>query len=295
METLKDNLKKINAEVHTVLRELLPPAEGIEASLIDAMEYATLDGGKRLRPFLVLKTSEMFNVSKDSALRTAAAVEMIHCFSLIHDDLPAMDNADIRRGKPSCHVQFGESTAILAGDSLQSLAFEVLADEKTHSDPRVRVELVRALAKASGYQGMSGGQMIDLATENQKLDMGSIIRLLRLKTGELFAFSCESGAILANTSAESRHALHAYAHDFGLAFQIVDDLLDETGTEQELGKPTGSSSVLGKATLVNLLGIDKAKEQARILVNQAITHLDYFDSEADPLREIAQFILDRRS
>ena len=276
-----ESLVRMNAAaVEDKLRQLLPMAEGPEARLLEAMTYSTLAGGKRLRPFLVTASSEMFGVARECALRVAAAVEMVHTYSLVHDDLPCMDDDALRRGKPTTHIAFDEATAVLAGDALLTLAFKVLAEAETHSDPEVRCELTRTLAAAAGCQGMVGGQMIDLEAENQTLDVGAITRLQRLKTGGLIAFSCESGAILGKAPRQLRHALHAYAHDLGLAFQIADDLLDSQGTAEKLGKAVGKDGAKGKATMVALLGPDCARTQAEMLARQAAAHLEPFAEKA---------------
>jgi farnesyl diphosphate synthase len=259
------------------------------------MRYAALGPGKRLRPFLVMTSAGIFDVSEESALRVAAAIEMVHCYSLIHDDLPAMDDDDLRRGQPTVHIKFDEATAILAGDALLTNAFEVLADPATHANGMVRCELVTAIAKAAGSHGMVGGQMIDLLSENMELDIGAIARLERLKTGEIIAFSCCAGAILARAGKDAHFALHAYAHDLGLAFQIVDDLLDAEGSEAELGKRVGKDADAGKATFVSLLGVERARDRARMLSQQAVAHLDIFGDKADLLRATAQFVVERRT
>ncbi len=260
------------------------------------MRYAALAPGKRLRPFLVLATASLFSVGTDAGLHTAAAVELIHAYSLVHDDLPAMDNSDLRRGRPTCHKAFDEATAILAGDGLLTMAFELLAMPETHGDPAVRIELVSNLAKAAGAAGMVGGQMIDLVAEHDpNLSIGEITRLQRLKTGALIAFSCEAGAILGKAAPEQRRALTGYAHDLGLAFQIADDLLDLEGTEQDVGKSVNRDAAAGKATFVTILGVEGARQQAQTLIGQAIEHLGVFDQAADLLRSCARFVVERRS
>jgi farnesyl diphosphate synthase len=280
----------------TVLDKLLVRPEGPEARVVEAMRYSALAPGKRLRPFLVLASAQLFSVSRRSALQAAAAVELVHAYSLVHDDLPAMDNSDLRRGRPTCHKQFDEATAILAGDGLLTYAFEVLAQPDTHGDPAVRCELVTALAQAAGAAGMVGGQMIDLLAENDPtLDIGAITRLQRLKTGALIAFSCEAGAILGKAGREQRHALRGYAHDLGLAFQIADDLLDIEGSAAETGKPVGSDAAAGKATFVTILGLERARAQAAALIRQAVAHLDLFEKKADLLRQAADFVINRRT
>jgi farnesyl diphosphate synthase len=277
-----------------VLERLLVVPGGLEARVYEAMRYAALAPGKRLRPFLVLASARLFGVARRCALQVAAAIEMVHAYSMVHDDLPAMDDSDLRRGRPTCHKQFDEATAVLAGDGLLTAAFEVLAHPDTHGDPVVRCELVAALAAAAGAAGMVGGQMIDLLAEHQSLDIGAITRLQRMKTGALIAFSCEAGAILAKAPAEARTALRGYAHDLGLAFQIADDLLDVEGSEAETGKPVGADAVAGKATFVSILGVERARAQAELLIRQAVAHLDLFGQRAELLREAARFVIARR-
>jgi farnesyl diphosphate synthase len=277
------------------LERLLVVPPGLESRVYDAMRYSALAPGKRLRPFLVLASASLFGVARRCALQVAAAIEMVHSYSLVHDDLPAMDNSDLRRGRPTCHKQFDEATAVLAGDGLLTTAFEVLADPDTHGDPAVRCELVTALAAAAGPAGMVGGQMIDLIAEHQSLDIGAITRLQRMKTGSLIAFACEAGAILAKAPGEVRIALRGYAHDLGLAFQIADDLLDVEGSEAETGKPVGADEIAGKATFVSILGVERARAQAELLVRQAVAHLDLFEQRAELLREAARFVVTRRT
>ena len=261
------------------------------------MRYSAMGGGKRMRGFLVLEGARQFNVSRTAALRVAAAVEMIHAYSLVHDDLPAMDNDDLRRGKPTCHIAFDEATAILAGDALQCHAFTILADEETHPDPAVRIELVRAISRAAGPRGMCGGQMLDMMAEQGAvpLEEAAIGRLQTLKTGKLIEVSAEAGAILGKAPMQQRHALLSYGRDLGAAFQIADDVLDATASVEEAGKATGKDAGAGKATLVGLLGLDRARMQAERLVAQARTHLDPFGERADMLRALADFTISRRS
>ncbi len=277
-----------------VLDRLLAAPPGLEARVYDAMRYSALAPGKRLRPLLVLAGARLFGVSRRSALQVAVAIEMVHAYSLIHDDLPAMDNSDLRRGRPTCHKEFDEATAVLAGDGLLTMAFAVLSDPDTHGDPAVRCELVSALATAAGAAGMVGGQMIDLIAETRRLDIGAITRLQRMKTGALIAFACEAGAILAKAAPELRTALRGYAHDLGLAFQIADDLLDVEGSAAETGKPVGADAVAGKATFVSILGVDRARAQAELLVGQAVAHLELFEDRAELLRQVARFVVNRR-
>ena len=295
MGEIERALSESARSVTKVLNGLMPEQTAPERQLIDAMRYATLGGGKRLRPFLVISAAQLFGVAEDRALRVGAAVEMVHCYSLVHDDLPAMDDDELRRGMPTCHVKFGEAAAILAGDALLTMAFEVLADEPTHTDARVRALLVLELARAVGAHGMVGGQMLDLVAGHHDLDMPEVARLQRLKTGMMIGFACESGAILAKAPDEARHALHNFAHDLGLAFQIADDLLDAEGDEREMGKKARKDGEAGKATFVSLMGVERARTQARMIAEQAVNHLDPFDHRADPLRQITEFVVERRA
>ena len=294
-EDLLAELSRGAEAVTGVLDNILAETSGHENRVVEAMRYASLSGGKRVRPFLVCATAALFDVEGSRALRAAAAVELIHCYSLVHDDLPAMDDDELRRGQPTCHIAFDEATAILAGDALLTKAFEVLADEKTHAEPSIRSTLVKVLARASGHEGMVGGQIIDLYAENHDLDVSEIMRLQRMKTGALIAVSCDIGALMGKASEEARHHLRGYAHDIGLAFQIVDDLLDVSGDEAEVGKKTQKDADAGKATFVSLLGVDEASEQALMLSQQAQEHLVIFGEKADPLRALATFIVERRS
>ena len=281
--------------VETAIDSLLPPVEGAEARLLEAMRYATLGGGKRLRGFLAMESAALFTVSETCAARVGAAIEMVHAYSLVHDDLPAMDDDDLRRGKPSCHRAYDEATAILVGDALQTRAFEVMADPDTHSDPQARCELVASLAAAVGARGMVGGQMIDMLTEGKDLDAAQVTRLQALKTGRLIQFSAESGAILGRAAPMQRHHLAAYGRDLGAAFQIADDLLDVEGTEAEIGKTAGKDAEAGKATMVAVLGVERARQQAEMLARQAAGHLESFGERADLLRALADFVVSRRS
>lgn len=261
--------------------------------LYEAMRHAAIGGGKRMRPLLTVATAEMFNVDRQRALRVATAIECIHVYSLIHDDLPAMDNDDMRRGKPTVHKAFDEATAVLAGDALHALAFEILADDATSLDPFVRAELVLELARASGPGGMAGGQMMDLAAEHQSFDLPTVTRLQQLKTGALISVSVEAGAILGRIPPEGRTGLRGYARDIGLAFQIADDILDVEGDADVAGKTLNKDMAAGKATFLSLLGLDRAREQARMLVDQAIGHLHGFGQEADLLRAVARYVIER--
>ncbi len=284
-------------EIDEALDMLLPPIEGDEARLYDAMRYAAMGGGKRLRGFLVLETAKQFGVGRSSALRVAAGIEMMHAYSLVHDDLPAMDDDALRRGKPTAHLAFDEATAILAGDALQAQAFSAMADDDTHPDPWVRAELCRCLARAAGARGMCGGQMLDMLAEQatSPLDEAAIGRLQLLKTGKLIEFSAEAGAILGKAPSAQRHALAAYGREIGAAFQIADDLLDATATPDETGKATGKDAGANKATLIGVLGLERARAHAERLVEQAQAHLAPFGERADLLRELAQYAIERRS
>jgi farnesyl diphosphate synthase len=281
------------SQVERMMDLLLPKVDDAEAPLLEAMRSSSLGGGKRLRPFIVQQSAALFGVDSRCATRVGAAVEFMHCYSLVHDDLPAMDDSDLRRGKPSCHKQFDDATAVLAGDALQSLAFQVLAAPETHSDAMVRCELVSALAKAAGAPGMAGGQMIDLLAETEEFDIGAITRLQRMKTGEIFAFCATAGAIMGRGSKRQFHALHNYAQELGLAFQIADDLLDLEGNVEDTGKPTGQDVAAGKATVVSVLGPERARAQAGLLSEQAVGALDMWDESADLLRDVARFIVQR--
>ncbi len=288
-------MSRVAGVVENELESLMPAVEGAESRLVDAMRYATLGGGKRLRAFLVMETANLFSVSETCAARVAASVEMLHAYSLVHDDLPAMDDDDLRRGKPSTHKAFDEATAILAGDALQTRAFEVLAEHDTHSDPEARCELVAALAAAAGARGMAGGQMIDMVTEGQVLDAPAVTRLQTLKTGRLIQFSAEAGAILGRAQHRQRHQVAAYGRDLGAAFQIADDLLDVEGTTEETGKTAGKDAAAGKATMVAVLGPEMARAHADMLARQAAEHLDGFGDQAALLRALAAFVVKRRS
>ncbi len=281
--------------VEATLREIFSEtAAHTPERLIDAMAYGALGGGKRFRPFLALSSAAIFDVARANAARTAAATECIHCYSLIHDDLPAMDDDDTRRGRPSVHIAYDQATAILAGDALLTLAFEILADSRTHADAKIRTELATWMARAAGARGMAGGQMLDLEAENHDYSETEIRRLQALKTGALICFSCESGAILGNAGKSHRQALAKFGEAIGAAFQIKDDLLDIEGKASEVGKATGKDSRSGKATLVALLGLDRARAELESLTRQAIAALEKFDERADPLRAAARFNIDRR-
>ncbi|MFA7586811.1 MAG: polyprenyl synthetase family protein [Novosphingobium sp.] len=290
---LPEALRRIAADVDSLFDALLPVPEDARARLVEAMRYAAIGGGKRLRPLLVTATAAMFGVDRAPALRAAVAVESIHVYSLIHDDLPCMDDDALRHGKPTVHKAFDEATAVLAGDALHAFAFEVLADTATSGDPFTRIELVTALGHASGGQGMAGGQMMDIVAEREPFDLGSITRLQQLKTGALLTASVEMGAILGRVPPEGRTHLRGYSRDIGLAFQIIDDLLDHEGDEAVAGKALRKDAQAGKQTFVSLLGAERAREQAHILVDQAVSHLGNHGAEADLLRSLARFIVER--
>jgi farnesyl diphosphate synthase len=291
--SLEPALAQIGADIDRLFGALLAVPPDPRARLYEAMRYAAIGGGKRLRPLLVVAAASLFHVDRERALRVGLAVECIHVYSLIHDDLPSMDDDDLRRGKPTLHRAFDEATAILAGDSLHALAFEVLAEEATHEDPFVRVELIAELARASGPAGMAGGQMMDLVAEETSLDLAAVTRLQQLKTGALIGFCLEAGGIMGRLPAEGRRPLRGFARDVGLAFQITDDILDVEGLEERTGKRVGKDDAAGKETFVSLLGLERARQQAEVLVAQAIQHLHGFGSEADLLRAIARFAIER--
>jgi farnesyl diphosphate synthase len=291
--SLKPALDGVAADIDRLFGILLAVPADPRARLYEAMRYAAIGGGKRLRPLLVVAGCALFHVDRQRALRAGLAVECIHVYSLIHDDLPCMDDDDLRRGKPTVHKAYGECIAILAGDSLHALAFEVLADEATHEDPFVRAELIAELARASGPSGMAGGQILDLVAEDMNLDIAAITRLQQLKTGALIGFCLEAAAIMGRIPPEGRTSLRGYARDVGLAFQIADDLLDVEGEEEKTGKRVGKDGAAGKETFVSLLGVDRARQQADLLVGQAIEHLQGYGAEADLLRAIARFAVER--
>ena len=290
---LDQEIASIMAAVDRSFDLLLAVPADPRARLYDAMRHAAIGGGKRMRPLLVSAAARLFNVSDDAALRVGCAIEAIHVYSLIHDDLPCMDDDDMRRGKPTVHKAFDEAIAVLAGDSLHALAFEWLAEDETHPDPFVRSELILEIGKAAGPSGMAGGQMMDLAAETEQFDLQTVTRLQQLKTGALIAVSVEAGAILGRVPPEGRVHLRAYARDIGLAFQIADDLLDVEGDAQVTGKAVGKDQAAGKATFLSLLGVERAREQAKMLVNQAIAHLGTYGAEADLLRAIARYVIER--
>ena len=292
---LRPALERMAKDVDILFDTWLTVPGDSRAKLYEAMRYAAIGGGKRLRPMLLVAASEVFNVDRDSAMRAGFAVECIHVYSLIHDDLPCMDDDDMRRGKPTVHKQFDEATAVLAGDCLLALAFEILGEEATHPDPFVRAELMAALAQASGPSGMGGGQMMDLEAENRTLDLPAVTRLQQLKTGALMGFCLEAACILGRIPPENRTHLRGYARDLGLAFQIADDLLDVEGDEEMAGKKLGKDEEAGKATFVSTMGKEQARARAEMLVQQAIGHLRIFEGRAKMLKELAEYVLARRA
>jgi farnesyl diphosphate synthase len=290
---LKTAMDRIAEDMDQLFDRLLAEPADPRRKLYAAMRHAAIGGGKRLRPLLVRAAADLFHVDRVPALRVGAAIECIHVYSLVHDDLPCMDDDDLRRGRPTVHKAFDEATAVLAGDSLHALAFEILADAETHPDPFVRIELLAELAKAAGPSGMAGGQMMDLAAEGEDFDLAAVTRLQQLKTGALIGFCLEAGGVLGHIPPEGRRPIRAYARDIGLAFQIADDLLDVEGEAEVTGKAVGKDAAQGKATFVSLLGVERARQQAEILVDQAIGHLAGFGAEATLLRSIARYVVER--
>ena len=290
---LAESLARIAEQVDSMFDAMLLGAADNRAVLGQAMRHAAIGGGKRLRPLLLTATAAMYGADQAQALRAAVAIEAVHVYSLIHDDLPCMDDDDLRRGKPTVHKAFGEAMAVLAGDALQAFAFEVLADPATSGDPFVRAELVQVLALAAGAGGMVGGQVLDIMGEGQALGLPEITRMQQLKTGALLAAAVEMGAVLGKVPAEGRTHLRGYARDLGLAFQIADDLLDHNGDAQKAGKALRKDAEAGKQTFVALLGPERAREQAQMLVDQAIAHLAQHGQEAEVLRALARYVVER--
>ncbi|WP_265561988.1 polyprenyl synthetase family protein [Sphingomicrobium arenosum] len=282
------------AAIDELFKELLASPGDARDPLYEAMCHAAIDGGKRMRPLLVRAAARLFDIDTERALRVGAAIEAIHVYSLIHDDLPCMDDDDLRRGKPTLHKAYDEAIAVLAGDSLHDLAFGILADEATHADAKVRCDLIAELARAAGPSGMAGGQVMDLEAEKVgDLDLDDITRLQQLKTGALIEYCIEAACIMAKKDAQDRTPYRGYARNVGLAFQIADDLLDVGGDEEKAGKRLHKDEDAGKATFVSLMGEDRAREQAQLLVDQAIEHLAHHGEEADLLRAIARYSIER--
>ncbi|WP_442865460.1 polyprenyl synthetase family protein [Acidocella sp. MX-AZ03] len=294
-DVLAEALAGISHVVEGQLDALLPVPESVEARLVEAMRYAVLNGGKRIRALLVVEVANLFSADRICAARVAASVEMLHAYSLVHDDLPAMDDDDLRRGQPSCHKKFDEATAILAGNALLTRAFEVLVEADTDADTDVRCELVLALAAASGMCGMVGGQMIDIESEGKALSVSEIMRLQALKTGRLIQYAAEAGAILGRANASQRLAIANYGRDLGTAFRIYDDILDVNSDTATLGKTAGKDAAQGKATTVSILGLEQAKAEAKHFSGKAISHLESFGDRAEILRALVRFTITRRS
>ena len=298
IQELEAYANTISAAVEEEMDVLLPQVDGNEEDrLFEAMRYSVFAGGKRIRPLLIMATNDIMGGNKKRALRVAAAMECLHTYSLIHDDLPCMDDDELRRGKPTCHVQFDEATAVLAGDALLTFAFEILAEKDTHTDPMARVRLVSLFAQAAGAQGMVGGQMMDILAEqrdkNVEYDQGALARLQRKKTGALFSACCEASLILNGGTNEEYHRFTSYAKNIGLAFQMVDDILDLTGDEKKVGKKVGKDEAAGKVTFAQLMGVDGARRQAEFLCGQAADYLRPFGDKAHMLRLLAKFVVAR--
>lgn len=292
-EQLATAFRDVQRDVDAAFDAFLPVPDDSRARLVEAMRYATIGGGKRVRPLLVCATAGLFGVNRDAAVNAGCAIEAVHAYSLIHDDLPCMDDDDLRHGKPTVHKAFDEATAVLAGDCLHALAFDILTMPDTSADPFVRSELVATLARASGFEGMAGGQMMDIVSDEESYDLRQITRLQQLKTGALLAASVEMGAILGRVPPEGRGHLRAYARDIGLAFQIADDLLDVEGDEGKAGKALRKDEEQGKQTFVTLMGVDAARRQASMLVDQAGAHLASYGNDASLLVELARFVVKR--
>ncbi|MBO9510723.1 polyprenyl synthetase family protein [Erythrobacter sp. A6_0] len=292
-DLLKSSLAQVQQDIDSAFDAYLPVPDDSRARLVKAMRHATIGGGKRVRPLLVVAVADLYRVDRSAAIAAGCAVEAIHSYSLIHDDLPCMDDDELRHGKPTVHRAFDEATAVLAGDALHALAFDILTQNDVSSDPFVRSELVSVLARASGHEGMAGGQVMDMAAEEQDYDLRQVTRLQQLKTGALLGASVEMGAILGRVPPEGRGHLRAYARDIGLAFQIADDLLDVEGDEALAGKALRKDGEQGKATFVTLMGAEKAREQARALVDQAVGHLSGHGSDARLLEALARFVVER--
>ena len=300
MTDIQNRLKEFSLRFNDYIEQFFPLPDGAEKRVVEAMKYSVMNGGKRLRPFLVCETAKLFDVPLfPAAAQTGAALEMLHSYSLIHDDLPAMDNDDLRRGKPTCHKQFDEATAILAGDGLLTQSFELLSHKAVSADAGVRCELVNLLANAAGaYNGMIAGQMLDLYAENapQDTDCERLIkRIEEMKTGRLIRYACEAGAILGRAPMEERLAVINYARKTGVAFQIADDILDVEGSQELMGKTLNKDAAQGKATFVSLYGLEKARQMAKELVEEAKASLGIFSTRAQTLKELADFIIERRS
>lgn len=294
---IQQRIKKFAEEFNTYIADYFVLPEGPEKRVAEAMAYSVTNGGKRLRPFLVVETSKLFDVKPEQYMRVGAALECLHSYSLVHDDLPAMDNDDLRRGKPTCHKQFDEATAILAGDGLLTYAFEILSHKKTSDDARIRCQLIQLLAQAAGaFNGMVAGQMLDLYAEREKPqnDQYDLIKNIEaMKTGRLLRFACEAGSVLGHASTEEHNALMIYARNVGMAFQIADDILDVVGNQELVGKKLHKDAEQDKLTFVGLCGLDEARGIAAKLVEDAKSALEIFGDKAQVLKDLAQYIIER--
>jgi len=289
----EQRLIEVADKVTVALDQLIPPASGPEADLMRAMRHAALANGKRMRPFFLIEAGAMFEAPEKTLLRTAAALECVHCYSLVHDDLPCMDDDDFRRGQPTVHKAFNEATAVLAGDALLTLAFKIVASNETHPDAEVRALLIERLADAAGARGMVGGQMIDMLESDSPRDFNTITRMQRLKTGALISYATEAAGIIGGAREHERGALAGFSNDLGLAYQIADDLLDVTGHEATVGKALAKDAEAGKANFVTILGVDGARQRVRLLAAQAKEHLAIFREKANILLHSVDFVLDR--
>lgn len=292
-QPIVSTLNRVQRAINQQITAFIPFSEGLERPLLEAMGYSALNAGKRLRPFLVWATSQLFGVPEEEAFYVGGALELIHCYSLVHDDLPCMDNAQLRRGQPSCHVQFGQSTALLAGSALFDLAIELLASEKAHADPLIRLEMIKLVTKASGVKGMIGGQMMDMVGSEQSLTLQQLIEMNRRKTGMLFEAACSMGGLLGNADEAQSMALQEFGQQFGILFQITDDILDRTGTSEQIGKDTHQD--MHKSTFVTLLGIEECTKQVHKLAQAAKKTLDIFGGEAQQLTSLVEYIAHRSS
>lgn len=291
----EQRLNEVADRITVALDQLIPAASGPEAVLMRAMRHGALSKGKRLRPFITIEVGRMFGAQEKALLRAAAAVECIHAYSLIHDDLPCMDDDDYRRGQPTVHKAFDEATAVLAGDALQALAFEIMASPETHRDASMRCKLIERMAVAAGARGMVGGQMIDMQPETDADEPLQVLtRMQRLKTGALITLSGEVGALLGGAQDHERHAIAGYTNDLGLAFQIVDDLLDVEGEAEAVGKAVAKDENAGKINFVTLLGVEGARDRVQYLAAQAKQHLASFGSRGASLLHTVDFVLNRR-